>query len=174
MLEINRSKLDNTSVQHQAQYFSEKKHYVDSILEEGEILYYKQQFVEPNWGINPEIFKNIYSLVDKLSLSFKFPEPYRDIKDLKEKVRESLKKSVKKSKKDLKLPETEKITEKMERHSSKARNSNLYNINPFFSTLTPKNTSIEKKFKGKKSPGETLLKKRKKSSTKILSMPASP
>lgn len=81
---------------------------------------------------------------------------------------------MKKSKKDLRLPEQEKITEKMERHSSKARNSNAYSINPFFSTFTPKNLSREKKIKTKKSPGDTLLKKRKKSSAKIVSMPASP
>jgi hypothetical protein len=41
-------------------------------------------------------------------------------------------------------------------------------------TLTPKNKSKEKKMKLKKSPEAELLKKRKKSSAKMISMPASP
>ncbi len=42
------------------------------------------------------------------------------------------------------------------------------------STLTPKNKSKEKKMKQKKSPDVQLLRKRKKSSAKMISMPASP
>lgn len=94
--------------------------------------------MEPNWGLDPEIVKNIQNNIDKLHISFKFPEPYRD---LRENVKESLKKSVKKSKKNLKLPDQEKIIEKIERPSSKARNSNIGGISPFFSTFTPKNLS---------------------------------
>jgi hypothetical protein len=39
--------------------------------------------------------------------------------------------------------------------------------------MTPKNQSIER-VKGKKSPESSLLKKRKKSANKMISMPASP
>lgn len=103
MIEINQNKLRLGTAQQQAHYFSQKKQEVESLLDQTEINYYKQQLVEANWGLQPEIVKNLKSNIDKLSLSFKFPEPYRE---MKEKVKESLKKSVKKSKKDLKLLET--------------------------------------------------------------------
>jgi hypothetical protein len=125
-------------VHHQAQYYSEKKIYVDQMLEEAEITYYKQQFLEPNWGIDADAFKNIHRAIGKLVVSFKSPEPYRDMADFKERVRESLhNKSTKKSKKDLKLPDND----KMERPSSKARYSNPNSVSPFMATFTPKNTS---------------------------------
>ena len=123
-------------------------------------------------------FKNIKAAVDRITVNFKFPEPYRNLFETsdrererdREKDRESVRKSSKKSRKDIRLPETDKF----ERAGSKGKYSNINNLNAFIASMTPKNTSKEKKLKPRKTPGDTLLKKRKKSSTKIFSMPASP
>jgi hypothetical protein len=73
MISIIKSKIDKTTVHHQAQYFSEKKNSIDQLLGEAEITFYKQQFVEPNWGIDCDTFKNIQSSIDKITVNFKYP-----------------------------------------------------------------------------------------------------
>ena len=99
--------------------------------------FYQKQYVEPSWGIETETFKKIQADIDKITVTFKYPDLYKDFFMTSSKVKNStVKLSNKKSKKELKLPETEKLERGS---SSKGRITN--SISPFLSTFTPKNTS---------------------------------
>lgn len=87
----------------------------------------------------------------------------------------------KKSRKALKLSDLERVErgergEKAEREKleTKPRSSNSQSPNLLLSSFTPKNSSKETRIQGKKSPAGSLLKKRRKSTAKMVSMPASP
>ena len=63
--------------------------------------------MEPSWGVETETFRKIQADIDKITVTFKYPDPYRDLIMTHSKIKESTAKiSNKKAKKELKLPET--------------------------------------------------------------------
>lgn len=101
---------------------------MEHLLDEDDILDYKERLVEPEWKVSSELLQGIRNSISALSLTLKDGRREREPK--------------------VSHFEQSKIKRKSESKLKQSASSNLF----AHTALTPKNKSKEKKVKQKKSP----------------------
>lgn len=54
-----------------AAYSYDIRHTVHDFLQDADILNYKEQLVEREWGVNADVFKDVKTAIDSIAITFK-------------------------------------------------------------------------------------------------------